>query len=343
MKSYSNKKYIFLCIFLFVVLIISVFLSFGIGRYSQLRYTDIVRLLISSDSLKSDKSVFVLLKLRTPRILVSIMVGGALGISGAVYQALFANPIVSPDNLGVSHGASFGAVISLVLGLSAGMMKGVAFAMGCLAVGLVFCISNRISKGRNMTMYLILIGMVVSSVFSALLSIMKYVADPENQLPQITYWLLGSFSKVTSEDMFPVFAIFVIGIIPILLLRWRLNLLQLSDEEALAMGVRKKLIQIIVVICATLLTSVSTSVTGGINWIGLIIPHIARLLVGNDYRKVTIISLLLGSIFLVLLDDVARSITTSELPISILTSLIGAPIFLVLLFRDSKGGILNER
>lgn len=329
------KRYTVLWIILSVILIISIVFSFGVGRYSGAGFHELFSFLFSS-SVESDKAVFVLFQLRGPRIISAAIVGAAMASSGTVYQALFSNPIVSPDNLGVTYAASFGAVVSLMLGLSSGMMKGIAFLMGCLAVFLVYMFSRMISKGRNLTLYLILIGMVVSSIFSALLSVIKYIADPEDQLPQITYWLMGSLSKVQPEDIPVVAIVFLVGIFPIILFRWKLNLLSLSDEEAVAMGVNKKMIQAVVVLCATLLTAVSTSITGGINWIGLIIPHFSRILVGNDYRNVTIASMLLGSIFLVWLDNIARCISINEIPISVLTSLIGAPLFLILMIKNRE-------
>ena len=287
-------------------------------------------------------SEVVVMQLRLPRILGAVMVGSALAMSGASYQALFGNPIASQDTLGVSNAASFGAVLGIILGVNSSVAKIMAFGIGCIAVFIVFFMSVKINKGRSLTVYLLLMGMIVSSIFSALLAVLKYVADPDNQLPQITYWLMGSMSKITLNDIKIYLIFWIVGIIPLFLLRWRMNLLSLSDTEAVALGENITVLRGVTIFSATLLTAASTAMTGGISWIGLIIPHIVRMLVGTDFRKVFPISGLLGASFLLIMDDLSRTLTINELPISIMTSLIGAPIFFAVLLTN-KGGIKNER
>ena len=330
-KLNNETKYrVFLGV-LGILLIICFWFSFMVGRYSSVGINDIVsafnKHLLGNDIIVNASAENVILKLRLPRILGSCLIGSALALSGSAYQALFGNPIASPDTLGVSNASSFAAVLGIVLGFDAFILKINAFVVGTVVVLSVFAISTRISGGKSLTTYLLLIGMIFSSLFSALLSILKYVADPDNQLPQITYWLMGSISKVTMADIKAFIFFFAIGAIPLILLRWRMNLLTLSDAELKSMGENVKVLRFIVVICATLLTASSTAMTGGISWVGLIIPHIVRQIVGTDFKKILPVSALLGAIFLLLMDDAARSITVNELPISILTSIIGAPVF----------------
>lgn len=327
-----------------VVIVIAFFVSFACGRYSAVQMKDVFQALghflfgdfISAVDRETELVVF---QLRMPRILGAMLVGAALSIAGASYQTLFSNPIASPDTLGVSNAASFGAVLGILMGVGAAASKIIAFTFGVGAVLIVFLAATRIDKGRNLTIHLLLIGMVVSSVFSALLSVAKYVADPDDQLPQITYWLMGSMSKITMQDIKSYAFFFVVGLIPLLLLRWRMNLLSLSDAEILSIGENSFMLRAVTVLCATLLTAASTAMTGGISWVGLIIPHIVRHLVGTDARKVLPMSGLLGALFLLIMDNLARSISINELPISILTSLIGAPIFFVTLLQNRGGHV----
>lgn len=227
-------------------------------------------------------------------------------------------------------------MLALLLNANEFGVKIISFVFGCSAVLFVFLFASKISKGRNLTIYLILIGMVVSSLFQAFLSLLKYIADPEEQLPKITYWLMGSFSNVELDDLPYCIACFVLGMAPLILLRWRLNLLSISDYESKSMGVNINLLRLTTVLCATLLTSSSVAMTGGISWVGLIIPHISRLIVGNNTKHLLPTSAFLGAIFMLFVDDLARGITVYELPISVLTSLIGAPVFFILLLRNKE-------
>ncbi len=338
MSSNRKGKYYLLIIALLTSLLLSAFVSFLIGRYSSVGVGELFSVIkkvvfnITTDTNASAENVICIL--RAPRIIGACLIGSALALSGSAYQALFGNPIASPDTLGVSNAASFAAVLGIILGLNDVLLKANSFFVGIAVVLLVFYISNKISRGKDLTTYLLLIGMVLSSVFSALLAILKYIADPDNQLPQITYWLMGSLSKVTKNDIKMYFFIFAIGATPIFLLRWRMNLLTLSDVELKAIGENTGVLRAVIITCATLLTASSTAMTGGISWIGLIIPHIVRQIVGPDFKRIIPVSSLLGALFLLIMDDFSRCLTINELPISILTSLVGAPVFFMILVAN---------
>lgn len=341
MKINKKNNYVLFCSFLSVILLVAFFVSFLCGRYSNISITDLLHLVSNKIFLTNysvpKSSETVILKLRLPRIIGACLIGTSLTLSGAAYQALFGNPIASPDILGVSNASSFAAVLGIIIGVNGFTIKLIAFSIGTFTVLGVFGIASKVSKGKNLTTYLLLIGMVISSVFSALLSVLKYVADPENQLPQITYWLMGSVSKVTNHDIILFTPFFLIGALPLIALRWRMNLLSLSEPEAKSIGVNVLRLRATIIVCATLLTAAATTLTGGISWVGLIIPHIVRGIIGTDFRKVIPASCILGAIFLLIMDDLARSISINELPISILTSLIGAPVFFtIILFNRSQ-------
>ena len=339
MLKSKDKRYYLYIVVLVIILLFVFLLSFSIGRYSSVKFFDPIKILIYKifpNWIKRDwqqSNEIVVLNIRLPRILAATFVGAALPIAGASYQALFSNPMASPDTLGVSNGSSVGAVIAILLGMSTFMIEVSAFIVGVISVFLVFTVAVIISKRKNLTLYLVLVGMVVSSLLSAILSILKYTCDPENQLPAITYWLMGSFNGISMKDISIYFIFFIIGLIPLFLIRWRMNILSLSDIEAKSIGENPNLIRTITIFCATLLTAASVAITGGVGWIGLIIPHIARILVGNDFRKVLPTSALIGSIFTLILDNLARSMFVSEIPIGILTAIIGAPIFFVVLIK----------
>lgn len=337
----KEKKYLFILFLTFGILMITFFVSFQCGRFSHITISDVFSILFNNIFGNTEKTwsrtaETVVMQLRLPRICCSILIGAALAMSGASYQALFANPIASPDTLGVSNASAFGAVFGILLGVNALSIKVTAFVVGICAVFVVFSVATLLNRGKNLTVYLLLIGMIVSSIFSALLAIMKYVADPDDQLPQITYWLMGSMSKITCDDVVAYIVFFLIGTIPLYLLRWRMNLLSLTEAEVKSIGENTFLLRGVTVFCATLLTASATAMTGGISWVGLIIPHIVRYLVGTDFRKVLPLSGILGALFLLVMDDLSRTISANELPISIFTSLIGAPIFFVVLLMNQR-------
>lgn len=261
-----------------------------------------------------------------------MLIGAALSTAGAVYQGLFRNPMVSPEVLGASSGAGFGAALGIIMAAGYFRITIYSFTFGLIAVALTYMISAR-SK-LNRTLSLVLAGIMIGSIFSSLISYIKLVADPLNDLPAITYWLMGSLASIRPRDLYFVFIPILLGLIPLVLLRWRINILTMGDEEAKSMGVDTGLLRLITIVCATLITAASVSVSGMIGWIGLVIPHFARLIVGYDYKVLIPASILLGSTYLLIVDDIARILTTSEVPLGILTSLVGAPVFILLLLRE---------
>lgn len=317
---------IFAFIFIFALII-----SFAIGRYS-ISPISLLKALFGFTITAQEKTI--IFNLRLPRIIIAAFLGAGLSLSGLVYQGIFQNPMVSPDLLGSTSGAGFGAALAILLGLSYLEITLVSFLFGILAVSFVLLISSRV-RG-NPTLTLVLSGMMVSSVFSALISFIKLIADPEEALPQITYFLMGSLSSVRKEDILPVVILIVIAIVPIVILRWSLNIMTQGEEEAKALGVNTKAVRLASIISATIVTATATSLCGMISYVGLVIPHLVRMITGCDYRKTVPASILLGSSFLLLVDTISRSIATVELPIGILTSLIGAPFFLYLIVREAK-------
>lgn len=277
----------------------------------------------------------VFLLIRLPRIGAALLVGASLSIAGVVYQGMFRNPMVSPDILGASTGAGFGAAMAILLGASYFLITISSFSFGILAVALAY-LTSRFGK-MNETLAMILAGMVISSLFSAGTSFVKLVADTQEQLPAITYWLMGSLASIKVKDVGFILLPIIIGMIPLIVLRWRLNLLTVEDEAAKTMGINTRLLRLIVVLCATLLTAASVSVSGMIGWVGLIIPHLCRMIFGYDYRRLIPCAVLFGATFLLLVDDIARLVTAGELPLGILTSFVGAPLFLYLLVTGGRG------
>ena len=317
---------VFALIFIFALII-----SFAIGRYS-ISPISLIKALFGFSITAQEKTI--IFNLRLPRIIIAAFLGAGLSLSGLVYQGIFQNPMVSPDLLGSTSGAGFGAALAILLGLSYLEITLVSFLFGILAVSFVLLISSRV-RG-NPTLTLVLSGMMVSSVFSALISFIKLIADPEEALPQITYFLMGSLSSVRKEDILSVVILIVIAIVPIVILRWSLNIMTQGEEEAKALGVNTKAVRLASIISATIVTATATSLCGMISYVGLVIPHLVRMITGCDYRKTVPASILLGSSFLLLVDTISRSIATVELPIGILTSLIGAPFFLYLIVREAK-------
>ena len=277
----------------------------------------------------SNEVELVLFRIRMPRILAGAMIGGGLSAAGAAYQGLFRNPMVSPDVLGASAGAGFGAAFSLYMGYGYATVTLIAFVCGVVSVGAAYIISTRVQ--HNPTLGMVLAGIMIGSLFNAGTSFIKLVADPNNVLPTITYWLMGSVAGVTTQKLSWAAGPVLCGMTVLLILRWRLNLLTMGEDEARSMGVNIRVMRIMVVIAATLITASCVSISGLIGWVGLVIPHFARMMVGYDYRALMPTCMLMGATFLLVVDNVARSIVTSEIPIGILTALIGAPFFLYLI------------
>ena len=278
----------------------------------------------------------VVLQIRGPRVIAAVLVGAALAAAGAAYQNLFRNPLVSPDILGVSAGAAVGAILGIFLSLGVVAIQSMAFAGGLAAVGMVYLVARAV-RGHDPLLVLVLAGVVLGALLGACVALMKYLADPYNQLPAITYWLLGSLASTDSRDMWVAAPLLLAGLLPLWLLRWRINVLSLDDEEARALGVSAGRIRLMVIVAATLMTSSAVAISGVIGWIGLVIPHFARLLTGPDFSRLLPVSVLLGAGFLVAVDTLARSIANIEVPLGVLTAFVGTPLFLWQLATARKG------
>ena len=310
----------------------------GIGRYhlSPLESFRVLAAAVTGGEVEAT-AWSVVINVRLPRILLALSVGAGLAVSGASLQSLFSNPLATPDTLGVATGASFGAVMALLISDNLLTVQFFALAMGLLAL-LVTCTISRLN-GKSSIIMVVLAGIVVSSLFEALVSLMKYVADPEEDLPTITYWLMGSMSKATLKGIAVGIPLIIAGILILFLLRWRLNILSLNEDEARSLGVNVKQLRLIVMAAATLVTASGVSMCGQVGWVGLLIPHAARMIYGSDNRKIIPASICLGAAFMVVIDTAARAATAAEIPVSILTAIIGAPFFIILL-RKTGGAKL---
>ena len=310
----------------------ALFGSVLLGRFS-VTPKELFRLLLSrlteTEPGWRDGAENVVFQIRLPRVAAAALIGAALAAAGVSYQGMFRNPMVSPDILGASTGAGFGAAVAILLGAGYFGISAAAFCCGLLAVAAAWLVS-RLSR-TNQTVALILAGMMISSLFSAGTSFVKLVADTQQQLPAITYWLMGSLSSIKDKDVLFLSIPVTLGMVPLLVLRWRMNLLTLGEEEAQSMGVNTRRLRGAVIVCATLLTSASVAVSGMIGWVGLVIPHFCRMLFGYDYRRLIPAGALFGAAFLLAVDDIARLVTTGELPLGILTAFVGAPLFVYLI------------
>jgi iron complex transport system permease protein len=316
-----------------VLLVVVILISLSLGRY-PLKIQDIIAFLFTGKSADSNMSV-VLINVRLPRIIAALVAGAALSVSGAAYQGMFRNPMVSPDILGVSSGAGFGASLAILLSLNIIGIQILSFTFGLAAVFLSYSISKSMGKSHDKTLMLVLSGMVVGTLFTSLISLMKFLADTDTKLPAITFWLMGSLASVNASDLKVVIPVVLAGIIPLVLLGWRLNVLSFGEEEAMSLGLNTERFRFIVILCASLITASVICITGHIGWVGLIIPHLARNIIGPDNKYLIPFSFLTGSSFLLLVDDLARSISSLEIPLGIITSIIGAPFFLIFLKRTS--------
>ncbi|MDD4126309.1 MAG: iron ABC transporter permease [Methanomicrobium sp.] len=318
-------------------------ISLGLGRFS-IGMPDVVIILYSHlvgfifgccDYSSLDYAMdSVVFNIRLPRILSAILVGASLSAAGASYQGMFKNPLVSPDILGASAGAGFGAAVAIYFYLGSSAVTLFAFVGGLVAVGVAYGVS-RLARG-SATLSMVLGGILVGSLFSASLSYIKLIADTTDQLPAITYWLMGSLSATTMADIIYAGPLIIGGLVPLILLRWRLNILTLGEDEAKSMGVNTKVLRIVVIASATLVTAVAVSISGIIGWVGLVIPHFCRMVFGYDYRRIIPASILMGGGFLLLVDDFARTMSSTEVPLGILTAFIGGPIFAYLLIMGGK-------
>lgn len=278
----------------------------------------------------------VVFNVRGPRIAAAILAGAALAAAGAAYQGLFRNPLVSPDILGVSTGAALGAVSGIYLSLGVVAIQTLAFVAGLGAVAVVYAIGSALRR-HDPVLVLVLAGIVIGTLLGSCVSLLKYLADPYNQLPAITFWLLGSLASVTPADVRAVVPGVLLGLVPLVLLRWRMNVMTLGDDEARALGVDTHRLRLAVVAAATLMTAAVVSISGVVGWIGLLVPHLARFLVGPDFRRLLPASILLGAGYLLGVDTLARTAARIEIPLGVLTAFIGAPFFIWILAASRRG------
>ena len=336
----KTKKFKIKFTILVVIFTVVFFGSFMLGRY-PVSPPELMKIILSGiiDIPQSwpDAAENVIFQIRLPRVLAAAIIGAALSIAGVSYQGMFQNPMVSPDILGASSGAGLGAVLAILLGAGYMGISVAAFLFGLAAVMLAYGIS-RVSR-INATLAMILAGMMIGSLFTSCTSFVKLVADTEQTLPAITYWLMGSLVSIKPQDVAFAIVPIIAGSVPLFLLKWRMNLLTVGEEEAQAMGINTRALRLVVIVCATLLTASSVAISGMIGWVGLVIPHFCRMIFGYDYRKIIPASALFGATFLMVVDNIARLATTAEIPLGILTSFVGAPIFVYLIL---KGGTSRE-
>jgi iron complex transport system permease protein len=315
------------------VLILGLMLAFTVGRY-PVSLADLVQVLFAKASggqAHVPAAVEnVILQVRGPRVLAAVMVGAALAVAGTAFQGLFRNPLVSPDILGASSGAALGAVVGIYFSLGVVAIQGLAFAGGLFAVAAVYVIGSMV-RARDPILVLVLTGVVVGALLGAGVGLVKYLADPYNQLPAMTFWLLGSLSAVNVTDLLPLFGPVALGAAVLIALRWRMNAMSLPEEEARALGVATGPLRIAIVAAATLTTSASVATAGIVGWVGLVVPHLARSLVGPDFARLLPAAAILGGGYLLLIDTLARTAAEVEIPLGILTAVIGTPFFIWLL------------
>lgn len=329
-----GEHYPALMIGLGILAVLSFFAAICIGRFS-ISIPDVVRIILNRIGLPDvpvtwdQRAEGVVFTLRLPRTVGAFLVGGALSLSGATYQGVFKNPLVAPDLLGVSSGACVGAALAILMNLGAAGIQTLAFVMGLATVGLTVMIP-RLLKNNSITM-LVLSGVIVKGIMDSVMGIIKYLADPETQLASITYWLMGSLTKVLPEDLLAIGPVIIVCSIIIILLRWRINILSLGDNEAKALGINLKVVRGLIILCATLMTASAVCICGTIGWVGLVIPHLSRIVAGQDNTKSIPVSFLMGAVFMMLIDLLARVLTSMELPLSILTGIIGAPFYIIVL------------
>ena len=336
-SSAATRHARFVIIGLVIFVVAAVVASLMLGRY-PISPDEALGMLASRlfplDAFWTDQQATLFFNVRLPRILLGLMVGCSLAAAGAAFQGTFQNPLVSPDILGASQGAAFGAAVAILLGLGAFGISAFAFAAAIVTVLLVLLVSSR-AKGNHM-MVVVLAGVMMSSLLQAAVSYTKLIADPTDQLAAITYWLMGSLTGAKPADLAMAAAPMAAGLLALFALRWRINILTMGDDEASTMGVNAQRVRIVVIFAATLVTAASVAVTGMIGWVGLVIPHFARMVIGCDYRKLLPASMLMGASFLLIVDDVARLVASSEIPIGILTAFVGAPFFLYLITRKKQ-------
>ena len=332
----KNANFSIVAIFLALLTLVCAFVALGVGRF-YIPFSDVFSVLAHSfgfgDSAASNITN-VIENLRIPRIIAAILVGAALSVSGAAYQGVFKNQLVSPDLLGVSAGACVGAATAIIFDLSLIWIQIFAFGFGLAAVAITLAIPKMM--GRTSTLMLVLSGIIVSGLMGSIIGFLKYVADPETKLPDIVYWQLGSLAKLDSDNLIYIAPVMIICAILLIAMSWRINLLSLGDESAARLGVNVSFERAVIIICATLLTACSVCISGIVAWVGLLMPHLARMLVGANNIKSMPAIIFMGAIFLLFVDTLARSISVSEVPLGVLTGFIGTVFFVWVLWRNKK-------
>ena len=358
MKALKTRRFTLVTVVLAVALAVTFLVSFALGRYPipPLEAAAILLDAVLENISKmmgwfaglfglgapklgitqfwTDPMATLMLNVRLPRILLACLVGACLSAAGASYQGIFQNPMASPDILGASKGAGFGAALGIWLGLGSRMVSVSAFVFALGAVGLVWLI-GRNAHGKQV-LALVLAGIMISSLFDAGTSFIKLVADPTDELPAITYWMMGSLSAARMSDVAFALIPMLLGMVCLMLLRWHINVLTLGDDEARTMGINAKAVRLAVALAATLITAAAVAVSGVIGWVGLVVPHLARKLVGNNYRHLMPCSMLLGALFLLVVDNLSRNLLSTEIPLGILTAIVGAPFFIYLIMRGGE-------
>lgn len=326
----ENKEILSIVLLVFLPIILF-FASFLIGRY-PIDPVDVIKIILCPifPQLEVSQTITtIVFEIRLPRIIGAFVVGAALAMAGSAFQGIFKNPLVSSDLLGVSNGAGFGAALAILLSGLNVVTQIFAFVFGLISVSITYLISKSYKNGGILV--LVLSGVAISAFFGALVSAVKFIADPDDKLPEIVYWLMGSLASITVDKLIMISVPIIIGVVVLMLLRWRINLLSMGDEEAQALGLNPSRTRLVVIAACTLLTSAAVSISGIIGWLGLVIPHMTRMIVGPDNKILIPASLSLGASFLLLIDNISRAVISIEIPIGILTAVIGVPIFLYLL------------
>lgn len=335
-KRQSKIKWFIIIILPFIIFFVSLFLGrFSVDFKTVLKILSNYFLNTNYEKTWTDSAAKVIIEVRFPRAVMAALIGAGLSISGATYQGMFHNPLVSPYILGVSAGASFGAALGIVLSLPYLYIQLIAFTFGIVAVIITFFLSH-VYKSTPILM-LVLAGTVVSAFFQALLSAIKFTADGDEKLPAITFWLMGSLGNVSLQDLLLSIVPITVSIIGLLAIRWRINVLSLGDKEARSLGIHTERIKIIIIVFSTIITSTAVSICGIIGWVGQVIPHFCRMLVGPDHKVLLPATVFVGAAYILLVDNLCRLLTATEIPMGILTAIIGAPIFAYLL-RKTRGG-----
>ena len=336
-KTFASKVTLKVKLLILLAVVVAFFFSFMMGKYAMTP-VEVCQTFWAHffDPANVDpKMDRVLFRIRLPRVGVCMLVGAALAVAGASYQGMFKNPLTSPDLLGASAGASLGACLALLWGLAGEYVQLFAFAGGMLAVGMAVWLNHQVDY--DPTLGLVLAGILVSTLFQSGMSMVKFLADADDKLPTITFWLMGSFANVDASDFLMCLAPMLIGFVILMSQSWKLNVLSFGDEEARAMGIKTGRTRLLVIFASTLITSASVAVAGIVGWIGLVIPHLARAIVGPNYKVLLPCSMVVGAVYLLLVDNIARLAMTVEVPIGILTAILGVPFFVVIFKHNMKG------